>query len=223
MSVTLGPNVIRHGINPDRGLIVSGDCAMLGPAVGPSSEVDPISRVFVLLGKILHTRRVIAGKADGQPAAVEQLGALQHVMLDYGSDARDEGRRDEWEVVWQPMADAVKQQVIESARSFEQDLKTRATHLLVHETKGILALDPTASLEERVASLRAYLLHNGYTVEAASDGFADFLGLNFRDPKGRPIQLPTSADPSFPDKWITPEQVDPAAHGGSRREWNLIL
>lgn len=215
----LGPDIVRHGVNPSTALIVSGDCAILGPASGPSEEVDPISRLFLGLGKIIAARRVATQDRvmdPRPPAAIETFGVLQAFTLDQTDD------RDEYELIWAPLAADIDQYAIDPLRANVEDLDQRSRRFIAGETQAVLAINPRASVEERMESLDTYLRVKGFTVEQSSGGFRDFIAGAFVGMDGKRINLPTATDPSFPDSWITPTLVDPVEHGGSRRSWNII-
>lgn len=220
--IVLGPNTIANGTDPETVLMVSGDTCILGPSEGPTKEVDPLSHIFLLLGKIISARRVCTQDRVMNlrpPAAIETLGGLQAVITEY---SKEDDTGDEWELVWQPLAENIEQSGVDPLARHVADIDRRLTRLFVSETQAILALDPNLTLEQRVEAVDLYLRMKGFTVEASSGGFRDFIATAFQDTCGRRINLPTSTNPSFPDSWITPEVVDAAAHGGSRREWSLI-
>lgn len=223
MQAILGPNTIENGVNPDTAIMGFGDgMALLGPAHGPSNEVDPIAKFFLLLGKIISVRRLLdpcpPGVQDWRGPAehpVRQYEAFQHTFLGF-----NEG--EEFEVVWKPLADSIDRDLLQPIARQTAVLDYRTRRFFADETHAIFALDPTASVEQRMQALDQYLLAGGLTVEANSEGFHDFIKAFCTDQDGRRIDLPTSTNPSFPDKWITPDAVNPADYGGSRREWSLI-
>ena len=219
----LGPNTISNGLDTETAFVsFSGEgCAILGPVEGPSTEVDPIARLFVVLGKIIAARRVVTQDRvtdPRPPAAVETFGALQSVVLGY----KDSSPHDEFELVWAPLARQIERTAIGPLTANVADLDQRTRRFIAAETHAILALDPRATVEQRMESIDTYLRVKGYTVEQTAGGFRDFIAGSFKDTEGRRVNLPTSTDPSFPDSWITPVPVDPQGHGGSRRQWNII-
>jgi hypothetical protein len=222
--VILGPNVVENGMNSDTAIMGFGDgMACLGPAVGPSTAVDLIARLFVTLGKLISVRRVLTpvepGVTDfGQSGAhpIKQYGAIQEAVI--GFDAPGE-----FELVWRPLVASIQQHAIDPLERQAADLDQRTRRFIAAETQTVLALDPSASVEERMGSLDEYLKLKGFTVEAANYGFHDFIARSFRGHDGIRIDLPTSSNPSFPDSWITPTPIDPHLHGGSRREWAILL
>jgi hypothetical protein len=225
MNVLLGPDAVTHGMDPATAIIgfSGGDMAILGPAVGPSTYVDPISHLFVVLGKLLAVRRVLSPSQPNTvdfdtstPHPVNEFGAVQEAILDFDRTA-------EFDVIWKPLAQSIQRNAIDPLQRQAGDLDQRTRRFIAGETHAVLALDPTASVEERMASLDTYLRDRAYTVERSSDGFRDFIARSFSTPDGKRIDLPTSTNPSFPDSWITPVPVDPQAHGGSRREWAILL
>lgn len=221
--VILGPGTITHGLNPATALMGSGDVAYLGPSVGPSTEVDPISRLFVLLGKLISVRRVAS---PVEPGVVDfsshpehplgQFGAVTEAVLGFESGG-------EFDVVWRPLVNQVRRDAVASLGHLTTDIDHRTRRFIAAETHAVLALDPTASVEERMESVDAYLRQRGYTVEQTSGGFRDFIARSFTDSQGHPIHLPTSTNPSFPDSWITSDQINAADHGGTRRGWHIIF
>lgn len=220
----LGPSIIEHGVNPETSLIgfSAGGMAMLGPARGPSDEVEPIDNFFIVLGKLISARRsvdpLLPGAAIGHVPAehpIQRYGVLQDTVLGYSRDAA-------FDIVWQPLAQKITTDVLDPLRHQTADLDYRTRRFVAAETHAVLAIDPTATVEERMAALQSYLLRRGYTVEAKSGGFRDFIASSFSGPDGERISLPDSSDPSFPDAWITPDLVSPMTPGGSRRTWSIV-
>ena len=214
MQAVLGPSVIEHGVNPDTAMVgFDGGMGMLGPARGPTDEVDPVARLFVLLGKLVHCRRILEPGQPGVDRRLNQFGALQTVVLGYDRDAV-------FDVVWKPLANSIRQDAVESINRAVDDLDQRTRRFVASETHTLLGFDPAASVEQRMASLDLYLRMKGYTLEANSDGFRNFIAGSFVGPDGKRISMPTSDKPTFPDAWITPERVE---SGPTRREWNIIF
>lgn len=215
--IVLGPGVVEHGLDPTTAIIGCGDMGYLGPSVGPSAAVDPAAHIFVVLGKLISLRRVIAKDRIGQfpPTAIETFGALQEAALSFVDSTEIK------ELIWRPVAHAIQHTAIDPLRYQADDTDYRIRRFMASDTGTIIGIDPAATVEQRMEALTNYMHMRGLTVEASLNGFRDFVARLFTDNAGRRVNLPTSTDPSFPDSWITPEQVDPSTNGGSRR-WQLI-
>lgn len=218
----IGPNAVKNGMSPATALIGCRGMALLGPAEGPGpGEVDPIARIFLIIGKLLAVRRAIHPEYRNVQTPESQILQLEHVqmaMLDEGASGRPD-EYPEYEVVYQPLADLTEQQV-QGMNQMAEQADSAVVRVMGAESARILGLDPNLKLEEKVQAVIDYMGQAGLTVHAQKRGFRDYLMKMFRDASGLPAAFPSSTDPVFPDTWITPEVVVPE---GRSRSWIILL
>ena len=218
--LVLGPKVIKDGLTPDTALVPCRGIALLGPVDPTPEDLDPIARIFVILGKIMAIRRVVMPDSPTAPqeCIITELEGVQMAAIDQATDgsAEDFGP---WEVVYDPLSKSIEQDIVEL-----KDMKTMAsqavTRLFDLESARILGLSPNLPIEAKVQAVVDYMNVNALFVEAQTDGMRDYLMRVFTDAESIPVAFPSSIYPSFPDSWITPDVITPVNPG---RTWLIIL
>ena len=247
--VLVGPGVIMRGLSPNTAICGFGDFGYLGPSVGlPPVQVDPVSKIFLLVGKILAIRRMIVSDVPTPPAGptntlssltVDSLqldtaagpaqgtaGWSLYANLENAQMATIQQQAGEggagfnaYEVVWEAQSNVINNLSIQ----FDQlvaDTDDAVRGVFQRETAVVISVDPNASLNAKVSAVIQYMQERNLYVEDSDYGMRDYLMTVLRDVDNIPAAFPATADdPDFPDDWITPIPVDPTA---VNRTWNIL-
>lgn len=218
--LVLGPNVIRDGLTLDHALVACRGMALLGPNDPQTTPLDPIHRIFVIIGKIMSVRRVVMPESNQGPqeCAIRTLEGVQMATLDESTDGDPSGYS-AWDVVWQPLTDQVADRINDISKV--GDVADQCVRRLMDlESTRILGLDPNLTLAQKVQAVMDYMGEQALSLEQQRFGMRDYLMKLFRDADGIPVGFPSSPFPTFPDSWITPDVITPANIG---RAWLIIL
>lgn len=201
----LGPAIVSK-LNPQTALLPSRGQAMLGPAVGGSGEVDPISRVFLLCGKLIALERVL-GSQPGGDNLTQQLKGFVMGVVDTASRGRPDSF-DEFTAIWEPGVEFMQWE-LERIKSDIERVRQSVMDVFSLEVPRLLGTDPTEDLAVKVERVVTYMQSKGLTVGPGTGGLREYLARAFRDHNNLPIAFPTAPNPTFPDGWITPDVVTP--------------
>jgi hypothetical protein len=217
--VVLGPSVIRNGLSPETAIFGSGDMAVLGPALGQASGLDPISRIFLLVGKILAVRRVIKDEAGVQPNLINRFKAGHVALIDQVVDGSSD-ETDLYQVLWETIGNQLQYLDVE-LNSMTGSADDAARGVVHRESALILGLDPLMPLPKRVDAVIEYMRERDLNLADADYGLRDYLMAVLRDSEGIPAAFPASSEVvDFPDSWITPVPIQPSA--GGTRSWTIL-
>jgi hypothetical protein len=218
--VVIGPGLVTMGLSPNTALCGFGDFGYLGPVVQQTIVVDPVSKLFLLVGKILAIRRVLENESI-TAQGIDFSTNLQNAQMAMIQQEAGDGAAgfNAYEVVWQTQSNAVNNLTIQFDKMVS-DADNAVRNVFQRETAVLISVDPNADLDVKVSSVIRYMQDRNLYVEDSDYGMRDYLMTILRDVDNIPAAFPATADdPDFPDAWITPIPVDPSAVS---RTWNIL-